>query len=167
MPTPSVPLDSMWVFGGRDNTSALTNSLYALTTSLPWELKGVTAGAEVDNTYSPTGLEDYTRSTHGWNYQTSPVRDFGSPERPTPQPAPVIVNQGAPQTSVCGEYGSILGGYLKTPRQSGWPTEKLLVEPVTESSNGLGKSNSWCDGIRKRSKWHTKSFGTNPSSHSA
>ena len=109
--TPSVPLGTMWVFGGRDNTSALTNSLYALTTSLPWELKGVTAGAEVDNTYSPTGLEDYTRSTHGWNYQTSPVRDFGSPERPTPQPAPVIVNQGAPETSVCGEYGSILGGY--------------------------------------------------------
>jgi len=112
MQTPSVPLDTMWVFGGRDGASNLTNDVYALTTSIAPHLDGITAASAVDYQYSPTGYEDFTRSTNGWFYEKSQLVDFGSPLRPTPGPrGPRIVQSGPAETSVCGEYGSILGGY--------------------------------------------------------
>ena len=112
MQAPSVPLDTMWVFGGRDAESSLTNDVYALTTSISPHLDGVTAASAVDYQYSPTGFEDFTRSTNGWFYEKSQLVDFGSPLRPTQGPRdPRIVQIGPAKTSVCGEYGSILGGY--------------------------------------------------------
>lgn len=85
--TASVPLDTMWVFGGRDQTSSLTNQVHALTTSMPTHLDGVLAASSVDYQYSPTGLEDYTRSTQGWFYEKTVYTDFGTPDRPTPGPS--------------------------------------------------------------------------------
>lgn len=87
----AVPLDTMWVFGGRDHASTLTNHVHALTTSMPMTLDGVSAASSVDFKYSPTGIEDYTRSTQGWFYEKSVYTDFGSPDRPTPGPsAPAV-----------------------------------------------------------------------------
>jgi len=110
--TSSVPLDCLWVFGGRDNMSNLTNSIYALTTSMPSNLDGVTAASSVNYQYSATGVEDYTHTTHGWFYEKSALVDYGTPLRPTAGPrSPVILQKGPAETSVCGEYGSILGGF--------------------------------------------------------
>jgi hypothetical protein len=76
------------------------------------DLDGVLAAAANDYQYSSTGVEDYTRSTHGWFYNKTEITDFGSPERPTQGPRDEALTQrGPPETSVCGEYGSILGGY--------------------------------------------------------
>ena len=112
--TPSAPLDTMWMFGGRDAESQLTNDVYALTTAVPASRDGVIAADARDNKYSPDGVEDFTRSTNGWFYTRSALTDFGSPLRPMPAGGPgdiPIVQKGPPATSVCGAFGSLLGGF--------------------------------------------------------